>query len=596
MCGITGILSYKNDHTIDLVSEVKKMSYAIKHRGPDAEGIYIDEKHSIFLGHRRLSILDLSEKGNQPLSNEEDTIFLVFNGEIYNYIDLYDILKNRHVFKSKTDSEVLIHGYEEWGINGLLERIKGMFAFGIWDKTINKFYLIRDRIGIKPVYYVFLKDMLIFSSEIKSFFSIDDKLFIPEIDLSQLEKLFYFTFLPDNESTIIKNIKKLPPAHYIVFDEGGLDIIRYWKLEKKKEYENISFKEAVEKLDQLLDKCIREHLMSDVPIGILLSGGLDSSLISAIVKRHIGNNRFITLTAKLDHKSEDENFARQVSNYISSDHIELPIDIGEINRNIDRLVWDYDDLSTLDGSLLTIKILCKKINELGIKVVILGEGADEIFGGYPCFRLSQIPFRYMPLMIKSYLYYYIMTENIFFRFFKGNSLAHKILKSAHARDIFSRITRTEVEWQLPNHMLMKVDKGSMAQSIEARVPYLDHELVEFAYSIPQRYKLEGLFFNFHKPSDKYILRKVAEMYLPYNVAHRKKNAFTLPMSDVLNSNMDNVRRRILNANSLSRKLLGNKVEYLFKHTNSSIIARQNESFLWRLFLIETWYIKYFKMK
>jgi len=586
MCGIAGIINGPNNSE----RQLNKMLNAIKHRGPDDHGLLIDDRNHVFLGSRRLSILDLSVKGKMPMYNRAQNIAVCQNGEIYNYLDVKaKLIALGYSFKSNSDTEVIVYGYQEWGTD-VFNKLDGMFAISIFDKKNNKVILARDRIGIKPLYYLSNDKSIYFSSEMKSFMQIENYSFKGNLDIEMINQLIGFMFLPNSESTIVEGIRKLLPGHVLEISLSNMKttLSKYWDLPINQKPNTISFNDAVDELDKLLIETVSAHLMSDVPLGILLSGGLDSSLIAAMVKK-ITKSEVTTFNAKFKHKFNESENAKSVAKYIGTNHQEIFIDSRDVNKNIEKHIIDYDDLTTFDGGLITTKLLCEKIKERGVTVVLLGEGADEIFGGYSWFGLSQFPFSFMPDLIKSTLYYYAISRNLTFNTTFYYKTWINLYKRFHNPDIFRTITEMELKIQLPNHLLMKVDKASMSASVEARVPYLDHKVVEYAYNLPREHKIKGSVFNIRPSNEKHILREVAKRYLPTEVAYRKKRGFMMPMSDVLYSDINKVKDYILSKDSLSQNLIPrHKLENLFNDSQLGALKMQKEYLLWRLFLLEVW--------
>jgi len=588
MCGIAGIIA-KNPNP-DFEGVIKSMMSVLKHRGPDGGGFFIDKANGVFLGHRRLSIIDLSDKASQPMFNENKQLALVFNGEIYNYVELRDaLLKKGHQFISSTDSEVLLHGWEEWNW-GLLDRINGMYAFCIYDRAKKELLLVRDNIGIKPLYYIDKPELFAFASESRAFYSLGKNLWGPELNEDMLRQMLVFQYVVDTEKTIYSDVKKLKPGHYLHYKEGRFEVKPYWTLIANDLLTGISFEEAINRCDEQLKKTVAHQLRSDVPVGVMLSGGLDSSLIAAIAKKH--SNKVRTFTATFGHKLDEGMYANRCAQYLGTEHTELQIDPLSINDKIEQIIRSYDDLSTFDGSIFTIYLMAEKIRKFGIKVLLVGEGADEVFGGYSWFGLSQFPFRFMPSVLRSSIYHYAISRQFSGHdSFRHTSYLNNIIKSFGESDIFRQVSRFEITHQLPNHFLMKVDRGTMAHSLEARVPYLDKDLVELVFSLKAAYKLKGRTFNFSKTNEKYVQREVAKRYLPQDIYSRKKRGFSIPMELVLKSNMAKVRDYVLNPQALSRGYFSKKqLEGLFNFKNVlySPIHKQKEFILWRLFLLEVW--------
>ena len=554
MCGIFGIIESEKNR--DFGVQLKSMANLLKHRGSDAEGFYIDKKDGVYLGHRRLSIIDLSQNANQPFYNETHDTCLISNGEIYNFKELKDNLQQKgHRFISDNDSEVIVHAYEEWGLE-CVAKLRGTFAFAIWDLKKKRLILARDRMGIKPLYYIDGKDYFAFASEAKAFLGLKG-CWSAEINRESLELLVGFPFIP-NDNALLKGVKKVPPAHFLIFEQGRITFKRYWKLTKNEQFTNLSFLEAAQKLEELLLESVKLRLQADVPIGILLSGGLDSSLIAALAKK-VSPTDMHTYTVGHDHPWDERKFAIQVSKHIKSIHHSIQLDPLEITNRIEELMWHFDGLSTLDGGIFSTYLISEKIKDFGVKVLLVGEGGDETLGGYSWFGLSQLPFKLLPQNLRNVLYYYATNRLLFSkRFFKNVSHLSKKMKAFKENDIFRQIASFELLCQLPNSYLMKTDKATMANSLEARVPYLDHKVVEFTYSLPRQYKMCGSWFNMKKANEKYILRKIARKYLPNEIAIRKKRGFSLPIPQVLKSNMDKVKGYLLSHNSLALSLFHRK--------------------------------------
>ncbi len=587
MCGIVGIIGHEKNR--DCAEQCYAMADLIKHRGPDAEGFFRSKEDDVHLGHKRLSIIDLSKNANQPFYNEAHDICLVFNGEIYNFKELRNALQQKsHQFISDNDSEVIVHGYEEWGLE-CIEKLRGAFAFAIWDSKKKRLILARDRMGIKPLYYINGKDYFAFASEAKAFLGLKG-CWSAEIDRESLELLLGFPFIPNN-NTLLKDVKKCPPAHYLILEQGRITFKRYWKLRKNGEFTNLSFSEAAQRLEELLSESVKLRLQADVPIGILLSGGLDSSLIAALARK-TSPREIHTYTVGHDHPWDERKFASRVSKHIKSIHHSIQLDPLEVTDRIEELIWHFDGLSTLDGGILSTYLISEKVKEYGVKVLLVGEGGDEIFGGYSWFGLSQLPFKLLPSNLRNVLYYYAANRLLFSkRFFRNVSYFDKKMKEFEENDIFRQIASFELLHQLPNSYLMKTDKATMANSLEARVPYLDHKVVEFAYSLPRQYKICGSWFNMKKANEKYILREISKKYLPDEIRMRKKRGFSLPVPQVLKSNMDKIRGYLLSSDSLALSLFPRKtIERLFNFKTRlySPIEKEKEALLWKLYLLEVW--------
>lgn len=591
MCGISGFYS-TNKKRIFTKQQLVKFTDAISHRGPDADGYYIDKNEGIYFGHRRLRIIDLSTDADQPMKSSDSKIIIVFNGEILNYKELKEKLK-KYKFKSNSDTEVIINGYLEHGTE-IFSKLDGFFAIALYDCTKKCLYLVRDRLGKKPLYYSYEGGNLIFSSEAKSFLKNKDLLKNIDLDDAEVKKLFEFQYLYDNEKTIIKGINKVKPGTYLKFSNSKIKEKTYWKLGYKKF--TGTYEEALKKTEELLIKAIEKRVNNcDVNQGVFLSGGLDSSTVAAIAAKIKGKEKIKTFTAVSSAKMDERSFADLVANHIGSEHTQVEMLYPDIVAEIDEIIETYDDMSSFDPGTISERLLAKQIRKKGITVVLVGEGADEVFGGYSWYGLSKFPFNLLPSRIRSSLYYYIVTRRFKDSFFStALNNFHRTLNSYNG-GIFDQIANFEITKQLPNHFNMKVDKGNMAYGIEARSPYLDYELVSFVYSLPDEYKLKGKYFNFSASWEKRILRDIAKKYLPKNIYNRKKYGFMLSMIDTIEANRDYVNKRILKNIDLLKKYLPKKyIEWVLRPSNNRIEAKEKEFMQWRLLLFSVWYDKYFK--
>ena len=362
MCGICGF--NWNDEAL-----VTSMTDVMTHRGPDQHGVYC--ANEVSLGHRRLSIIDLSEQGRQPMSNEDGSVMLVFNGEIYNFLELRAKLEAAgHTFISNSDSEVIVHGYEEYGVE-VLDKLRGMFGLAIWDARKKRIFLARDRIGIKPLYYYFDGKRLVFGSEIKAILECRD---VPrELNRQALYDYIGFEFVPAPQ-TMYQNINKLPAGHYLTLTDGRLDIREYWDLKFNQDQTLLSYDEEVEKQRELLDYAVKSHLVSDVPLGVFLSGGLDSSAIVAMMRRHI-SGPLKTFTIGYQDKTFSElDYAAQVAEYFDTDHKVLMIDDMKPDY-VEKALWHLDEPMT-DLSAVPLYLVCKQAKE-HVTVCLSGEGGER---------------------------------------------------------------------------------------------------------------------------------------------------------------------------------------------------------------------------
>lgn len=577
-----------------MAPHVRTMNSALIHRGPDAEGYLDDPTNGVFLGHRRLSIIDLSERANQPLYNEDKTVAVVCNGELYGYKDLQnELTKKGHTFFSKSDTEVFVHAYEEWGIE-CLKRFNGIFAAVIYDVANARAFLVRDQLGVKPLFYLARPNAVAFSSEIKALFKLPTAIWSPTLDMDTVSELLDFPHLLSQSKTVLHDVYMLPPATHLQVDTNIIRIHepkRYWSVEYDPAVEKMDWHTACDAVEHALTLSINKQMAADVPVGILLSGGLDSSTVAALAQRNT-TLPVRTFTATFNHALDERCFAKTVADHIASNHTEVAISPSDVNNRIEEIAYYYDDLRSVDGGLFSLYLIGELIRHTDIRVLLFGEGSDEIFGGYSWFGLSLKPFSLIPRFFRSSIHHYAVSRT----FLRRSNWAHtsrfnSLSKSYGERDIFRQVSRMEIEHQLPNHYLMKVDKATMAHSLEGRVPYLDRDLVNLAFSLNHRFKYAGDWFSFRRPDEKYILKTVASSHLPSTIISRKKRGFLIPMSDVLRSNPDKVRAYVMDPGSLSRRLLPLRtIENLFSYTPSmySPIHKEKEFLLWRCFMLDTW--------
>ncbi|MFH1565916.1 MAG: asparagine synthase (glutamine-hydrolyzing) [bacterium] len=587
MCGIAGIYTNKNR---SFEKDIKSMADALKHRGPDSYGYHIDEKQGLYFGHRRLRIIDLSKRADQPMYSVDKDIIIVFNGEIYNHLEIKKDLEDKgYKFKSTSDTEVIIYGYKEYGTK-IFEKLDGVFGIGLWDEKKKELFVVRDRIGVIPLYYISDSGTFYFASEVKAFKKVWDF----KLNIESFKTLlgFMYNFHPKN--TMVEGVQKVRPGTYLEVSNKGIKEKTYWSLKIKRN--NVSYEEAVIQTEKLLKEAVEKRVLNcDVPQGVLLSGGIDSSMVAAIAAKVSGSEKVKTFTAISDSKRDEREHARTVANYIGSEHTEVYMDSKNILRSIDDIIDTYDDLNSVDPGVVSVWLLSDKIRKLGMRVVLTGEGADEVFGGYSWYGLSKFPFNLLPPFLRNSFFYYVLsrvTTNRFFNFHR--KLFNRQVKS-HKYGIFDQIASFEIKDQLPNHFNMKVNKGNMIHGVEPRVPYLDYKLLQYVCNLPPKYKLKGFFFNYWMSWEKRILRDVAKKYLPEEIFMRKKHGFMLSMVDTMNADMEYVRKRIKNNEEVISGVLGKKyLNWLFKSTDNKILATEKEFMTWKLLLFSVWYDKLIK--
>jgi asparagine synthase (glutamine-hydrolysing) len=579
MCAICGKLNFGHNRAVD-PGPVRKMLGTMNHRGPDDEGLYLGSQ--VALGHKRLSIIDLGG-GHQPLSNEDGTVWIVFNGEIYNFGELREFLLTKgHVFKTHSDTETIVHLYEEFGPQ-CVEKLRGMFAFAIWDENKKTLLLARDRVGIKPVYYWLRNEVLIFASEIKAILA--DPSVDREIAPEMIDRFLSFLYVP-GEETLLRGIKKLPPGHYLLVKEGKTEIRQYWDLEFSKPNRHLSLEQATEEFLSLLSETIDLHMIADVPVGVLLSGGVDSTAVLSFAAEQGGNDISSYTVGFTGRGVADERpFARLAAEAFGSRHHEMTISPAEFEAFMPQYVWHMEEPVCEPPAIALYYV--SKLASNHVKVLLSGEGGDEAFAGYGNYRnllwlerakhmfpalngaaargigladsLMGLPraAKYIPLINATFPEYYFSRTSSPFRY-AGNGLgklysadyAHSIDREhsldpvrrlqAHVqgRDVLDAMLYIDTKTWLPDDLLIKADKMSMANSVELRVPLLDHKILEFAASLPSSFKVRGL-------TTKYLAKRALGSRVPKSILNRPKTGFPVPYESWLAKELDGWVRDIL---------------------------------------------------
>jgi len=510
MCGIGGWIG--DEAKQFQLSHLVSMMSAMRHRGPDDSSTWTSLEGNVALGHNRLSIIDLSTAGRQPMVNEANGDVLAFNGEIYNFHKLRADLEGKgFIFRSKSDTEVLLFALAAWGMEAL-SRVEGMYAFALWRPAENALYLARDAMGIKPL-YTWSPDgrTRAFASEIKAFFNLPG--FEARFDRRAIGQFLEFGYTFDADRTCLEGVSKLPPGHYMRIPLSRNEATRAIEFYTPPTADpaTLSGGEAEEQLYETLKLVVEQHLIADVPVGLLLSGGLDSSLLAALAAR---TSKVRTLAMGFASSSLDERpHARRVAEHIGSDHEEVLIGPEEVKDGLADTIAVFDDLFA-DWGTISTRILYRKCRERGMKVVIVGEGSDELFGGYDIFKrgLSRLPTEMWLFQI--YRNYAGRRYGQFYGDFRAVMLNYLAQTQG---DRFAAIRLFESRRQLPNNYVMKVDKASMSVSVEARVPFLDRRIANIAYRSPaSQLMAEG--------TEKILLRRVAERYglLPMETLARRK--------------------------------------------------------------------------
>ncbi|MCB2214427.1 asparagine synthase (glutamine-hydrolyzing) [Desulfofustis glycolicus] len=621
MCGICGF--NWNDEML-----ARSMASTLAHRGPDQEGVFCDDRVS--LAHRRLSIIDLSENGRQPMTNEDGSVIIVFNGEIYNFAELRDELQNKgHRFASRSDTEVIVHGYEEWGVDAI-NRLRGMFAFALWDTKKKRLLLARDRIGIKPLYYYHGADRFIFASEIKAI--LEDRGVERRVNFQALYDYLGFEFVPAPQ-TMFEGISKLPAGHYLILEDGQVSVKQYWDLSFQGHDVPRDFGEAVEKMREHLDFAVKSHLVSDVPLGVFLSGGLDSSCIVALMRRHI-NGPLKTFTIGYEDKTFSElDYADLVARHCGTEHHVLMLDTMR-PEYVEQTLYHLDEPMT-DLSTVPLYLLCRQAKE-HVTVCLSGEGADESFAGYDRFKASRLNrwFSLMPPVVRREIIGRMAAllpdqpqkkgaVNILKRFVEGanlnpdgqhlrwqyflndrleDGLFSEGFKAAVRREPFRQVKEysdrcdagrdalnreiyLDMRFMMTDSVLMKVDRMSMASSLEIRVPLLDHVLVEYMAALPGDWKLKRM-------TTKYIFRAALAGLLPDKVVYRGKQGYSLPVKHLLRGDLKRYMVGLLKDSRLLREQMD--TAYIDRLIDEHTAMKHNHNhILWALINVAIWHNRFF---
>ena len=638
MCGITGFWDLKQRNNKEHIETIiKNMTNVIQSRGPDDKGTWIDYKHCLSFGHRRLTIIELSKLGKQPMQSRNKRFVITFNGEIYNFYQLKNELLNEKVkFLSNSDTEVLIEALSHWGIKKTLQKISGMFAFALWDKKKKKIYLARDRFGMKPLYFSFLNGLLLFGSQTKSFFK--HPKWKQNISLNALGSFFRFGYIPSYQS-IFENTYQVLPGQYIVFSKNdGMKKKNYWNLlniVKKEKNKEVTNNNNVKKdIEFALENSVKNHMISDVPLGSFLSGGIDSSLITALMQKQ-SSKAIKTFNIGFHEKTLDESMhAKKIANHLGTEHYNVFFSNKDIINLIPTLSQVYDEPFADSSQLPTI--LLSQITKKKVKVALSGDGGDELFGGYNRYNWAK--------RIK-----YFFEFPLFFRIFLGKSLkvfspkqwdfiikmipllnkypfaGDKIYKLS---DIFQIKKFTDVysylisQWQekdipinkkilfdnsflsmsklnflelkeqmqiidmntyLPDDILTKVDRASMANGLEVRVPFLDENLVKLTWSMNSKDK-----------SSKKLLKNILYKYVPKNLVSRPKMGFSVPLEKWLKGPLKDWADDLLQKNNLNENYVD--AHKIRKKWTEHISGSRNWQYqLWPVLIYQSWkkYLKFY---
>ena len=612
MCGLLGVVDYKKSINTSLFRE---MLNSLKHRGPDDEGLEVFslDSCSIFLGHRRLSIIDISSNGHQPMFYEH--LALVYNGEVYNFKEIrQELILNGYSFDSNTDTEVILKSYHLWGIH-CVDKFRGMFAFAIYDSEQQEIIIFRDRVGVKPLYYSLTDDAFMFSSELKPLMNYPD--FNKDIDLEAVSSYLQFGYI-HAPKTILKNIQKLLPGHYLKYDIESKSLVKkcYWNINDF--YENqVATDNVVDELESIIKEAFNLRMIADVPVGVFLSGGIDSSLVAAIVQKD-SKIPINTFTIGFEDKSFDEsNYAKDIAEYLGTNHTELICKKEDALAIIKKLPSIFDEPFADSSAIPTT--LVSELAKQKVSVVLSGDGGDELFCGYTSYALmeerfrtlSKVPFKKMTNKFLNLIPIPIFmlnrfNEKLYRKIIKlKNMLDHedivnsfKVSNSIFTKDEIKRLIKEEYYFSeetaavtsnlekmmisdfkgyLPDDLMVKVDRSTMSTSLEGREPFLDHKIIEFAASIPISHK-----------KNKKILKEVLARYMPEYLFIREKQGFGIPINSWLRQDLKYLLDQYLSEELINEYNVFN-YDYVSRLLELFYAEKNDDSKIWVLLMFQMWF-------
>ena len=616
MCGICGIYYFDASQTV-VRDQIDKMNDMMVHRGPDAAGIFIH--NNIGMGHRRLKIIDL-EGGIQPMYSEDHNIVVVFNGEIYNFKEIRLKLESKgYKFQTNSDTEVIIYAYIEYG-EVCVEYFRGMFGIAIYDKRHNRLLLIRDRLGIKPLYFFKDNSQIIFSSEIKPLLQVIKNR--PAVNLESLDFYMSVGYVPGKD-TMFGGIKKLLPGHTLLIENDNLRFNCYWDIEDKSE-NKIDFKQVIDEFEELVRESVKLRMLSDVPLGAFLSGGLDSSAIVSMMSEYSESPvKTFSVGYHNDPASNELGYARIIADHFKTEHHEFYLEPMDFFNSIDTLI-NYTEEPIVESAAIALYQLSKLAKE-HVTVILSGEGGDEILAGYPLHKIMpkvdklHTIAKFIPSSIIGYISGHSEKKKKYADWIQlplnkryqsiSNDVTNSIkremynndelIKSAqqtekYFSDLFERITSasnlgkmtyTDIKSWLADDLLVKADKMTMAASLELRVPLLDHKLVEYTSNLPDQYRLNN-------GQGKYLLKKLMEKYIPEEIIYRKKQGFPVPIANWFRTSLyERTREILLDNTSLDRGYF--KPTYIEKTLQNHRDGKEDLSRrIFSLLNLELWHRKY----
>ncbi len=637
MCGIVGFKTNRDFKT--LCESLPEATARLAHRGPNDAGLFWDENHGVGLGHRRLSVIDLSEAGRQPMASDDGRVRIVYNGEVYNFKEIRKTLKSLgHSFRTDTDTEVLLSAYRQWGID-CLKRFRGMFAFALWDETEKCLFLARDRLGIKPLFYYYASGTLFFASELKALMGLSG--FPRDLDTDAIPLFLHYQYIPAPR-TVFKNTFKLLPGHFVRFQQSAPAIKSYWTLPDHPGNAPMPIQretDAMEELDHLLTDAVSDRLISDVPLGGLLSGGIDSSMVVALMQK-VSNAPVKTFSIGFNEPGFNEApWAAKVAEHLKTDHTAFYVTPGDALAVIPCLPEIYDEPFADSSAIPTL--LVSKLARSRVTVALSGDGGDEQFAGYVRYwstRAMAETFQRMPERIRNPLgsalakipvswvercympwrhflpqrfsvanfpdkwrklvdlmqggdiqSLYRMTiqlwpQDMLWDLVHGNFVAsqyEEAFKETKGWPILSRLMRVDQKTYLPDAMLTKVDRASMAVGLEVRVPLLDHRVVEFTSSLPDHLK-------YRKGRGKYLLRKLLSRYVPETLFERPKMGFGVPIERWFRGELKEMLSDYLSVDRLKKEGIFDP-DLVDAQRKEHLSGRTNHCYrLWALLCWELW--------
>ena len=640
MCGITGFATNRED--ISFERNIQAMAHCLEHRGPDSHGVFVDQELGIALGHRRLAILDLSETGLQPMSTTDDRYTLIYNGEIYNHRDIRKKL-GYSGWNGSSDTETVLQAFREWGINRALNSLNGMFALALLDKKKQQLVLARDRMGIKPLFFGQQSDTFVFGSELKSFIS--SELWVSEVDKQAFLKYMRLGYVPAPHC-ILKDVYKLPAAGYLIFDIPSFQIKeqeKYWDIDRlvqqgmERSGDHTEAEKKLDRLEYLFSDSVQKRMLSDVPLGSFLSGGIDSSLITAMMQVHTEDSVSTFSIGFRDAEYDESRYAEQVASYLGTNHTTKMLDKQDCLDIIQDLPAMYDE-PFADSSQIPTHLVSRVASE-NVKVILSGDGADELFAGYNRHFMGHTiwnkirriphPLRNMAGAVNSMLSADIEAKLVNILYPKSQKIPHlstkieklnRVIQARSYEDLYAELAVTSPEFNrlvageginsgntndgwlsfteagayfsymdmvraLPDDMLVKVDRASMACSLEVRVPFLDHRLVEYAWQLPFDQKIRN-------GEGKWILKQLAYRHIPKKMLDRPKKGFEVPVAEWLRGDLREWASNLLFETSSSVDHLLNK-KVLDQIWTDHVEEKWNhKDLIWAILMYKSWEQEY----